>query len=112
MSQLVSTIGQAMEGKKMVAAIMCDLTKAFDTMDHTLLVGKIIKYGADGVAADWVASYLANRKQRVQLSNGLGMSEWAPIKHGVLQGSILGPAMFNIYVNDLASSLSAYGTIQ
>ena len=76
-----------------------DLKKAFDTLDHNVLLDKIEKYGIRGNCLKWLHSYLTNRMQRVE-ANGT-TSKWKEIKYGVPQGSILGPLLFLIYINDL-----------
>ena len=83
-------------------AVFCDLSKAFDVIDHTIILDKLNHYGIRGIANNWLQNYLANRQQYVQLENS--KSSLKPIKCGVPQGSILGPLLYLIYVNDIENS--------
>ena len=76
-----------------------DISKAFDSVNHDILLSKLACYGVSGKSLTWFASYLSCRHQQVCLQ-GLS-SQWGEIHVGVPQGSILGPLLFGIYMNDL-----------
>ncbi|CAB3979720.1 Hypothetical predicted protein [Paramuricea clavata] len=97
------TILKAMHGKLVTALILIDLSKAFDSVNHTFLLTKLSNVGASPSVVKWFESYLTGRTQSVRI--GSTVSTPLPVSYGVPQGAILSPLLFSIYTNDLPSSV-------
>ena len=89
---------EAMDAKKLTFEVLLDLSKAFDSLDHSKLLAKLKTLGAGSTALEWFGSYLSGRQQYVRI--GAETSSLGVIAHGVPQGSILGLALFTIYIKD------------
>ena len=96
---IYSKLIKSIENKEFSCCILLDFAKAFDTVNHEILLSKLEHYGISGIVNDWFRSHLSLTPQIIKI-NGL-LSDKQYIKCGVPQGSVLGPLLFLIYINDM-----------
>ena len=99
---IINSIQGNMDRSLYSCGIFIDLKKAFDTVDHRILLGKLYFYGFRGVLHNWLLSYLTGRKQTTEVGGHISSSE--TITCGVPQGSVLGPLLFLLFINDIQNS--------
>ena len=105
LTMVINDLAKFLDNRGQIDTFMLDFEKAFDTPPHELIKSQLFSYGTGGKTLKWIDSFLYFRQQRVVI-NGV-KSDWAPVLSGVPQGTVLGPLMFSLYINDIKSDIEA-----
>ena len=115
-AQVVGSVLKNLECHKSTIAVMLDLSKAFDTIEHKIMIQKLELFGVRGVCLNWFRSYLENRRMRIKCrvtsSQSEILSDYHTVNYGTPQGSCLGPLIFLIFVNDMRLHLTDVDSVQ